>query len=243
MASTNHTSLGSIHHRSKELDSELYNGGPVGPIPAGPYLNGTSTNGTSSPAISPRLPDISDFKDNDEGISMTESPSPQIYPRRETWPRASSPSAQVVPSHCPHEGDACATSGRARPKMTTYTENKRIEHQFPRISRPVELLRSSYDCVVIGSGYGGGVAASRMARAGKSVCLLERGREKWPGEYPTGSAEAIKELHCSGTIAPGCFTEGLPVDGGDPTGMYHLIFGKGQNAIVGNGEYPTAHKI
>lgn len=124
--------------------------------------------------------------------------------------------------------------------MTTYTENKRIEHQFPRISRPVELLRSSYDCVVIGSGYGGGVAASRMARAGESVCLLERGREKWPGEYPNGSAEAIKELHCSGTFAPGCFTEGLPVDGGDPTGMYHLIFGKGQNAIVGNGEYPIA---
>ncbi len=42
-------------------------------------------------------------------------------------------------------------------------------NKFPRISRPVELLRHRYDVVVIGSGYGGGVAASRMARAGQSV--------------------------------------------------------------------------
>ncbi|KAL1897428.1 hypothetical protein Sste5346_004165 [Sporothrix stenoceras] len=42
-------------------------------------------------------------------------------------------------------------------------------------------MRSSYDCVVIGSGYGGAVAAARMARAGQSVCLLELGKERWPG--------------------------------------------------------------
>lgn len=51
--------------------------------------------------------------------------------------------------------------------------------RYPRISRPVELLRHQYDVVVIGSGYGGGVAASRMARAGQSVCVLERGKERW----------------------------------------------------------------
>jgi len=51
--------------------------------------------------------------------------------------------------------------------------------KFPRLSRPVELLRPTYDVVVIGSGYGGGVAASRMARGGQSVCLLERGKERW----------------------------------------------------------------
>ena len=51
--------------------------------------------------------------------------------------------------------------------------------RYPRISRPVELLRPAYDVVVIGSGYGGGVAASRMARGGQSVCVLERGKERW----------------------------------------------------------------
>lgn len=52
-------------------------------------------------------------------------------------------------------------------------------NRSPRISRPVQLLRIQYDIVVVGSGYGGGVAASRMARAGKSVCVLELGKEKW----------------------------------------------------------------
>ena len=50
---------------------------------------------------------------------------------------------------------------------------------FPRLSIPVELMRHEYDVVVVGSGYGGGVAASRMARGGQSVCLLELGKEKW----------------------------------------------------------------
>jgi choline dehydrogenase-like flavoprotein len=50
---------------------------------------------------------------------------------------------------------------------------------YPRLSRPIHLLRPVYDIVVIGSGYWGAVAASRMARAGKCVALLELGEEKW----------------------------------------------------------------
>ncbi|KAL1840066.1 hypothetical protein VTJ49DRAFT_842 [Mycothermus thermophilus] len=110
---------------------------------------------------------------------------------------------------------------------------------FPRLSKPLELLRSSYDVVVIGSGYGGGVAASRMARAGETVCVLERGREKWPGEYPAKGIDAFKELHVSGVLtAPGPHFQqmvGKAVEGGDPGGMYHLVLGRGQSAVVGNG--------
>ncbi|KAI8959082.1 FAD/NAD(P)-binding domain-containing protein [Daldinia sp. FL1419] len=106
--------------------------------------------------------------------------------------------------------------------------------QFPRISKPVELMRHSYDCVVIGSGYGGGVAASRMARAGQSVCLLERGKERWPGEYPVSTCDALEQVHYSGEITPGWLPKKV-VNGGDPTGMYHMIFGNGQNAVVCNG--------
>jgi cholesterol oxidase len=37
-------------------------------------------------------------------------------------------------------------------------------------------MKPSYDAIVVGSGFGGGIAACRLAEAGKSVCVLERGR-------------------------------------------------------------------
>jgi hypothetical protein len=73
---------------------------------------------------------------------------------------------------------------KAQAKVRTYTDDP-DRQRFPRISKPVELMCSDYDVVVIGSGYGGGVAASRMARGTdedgnrQSVCLLELGKEKW----------------------------------------------------------------
>lgn len=112
---------------------------------------------------------------------------------------------------------------------------------FPRISKPIEHIRDSYDCVVIGSGYGGSIAASRMARAGKSVCLLERGEERWPGEYPTGTIDTMKQYRVTGDLIPSSFG-GVGVNIGNPTGMFHLILGHDQNVIAGNGKYqpPTA---
>ena len=73
-----------------------------------------------------------------------------------------------------------------------------------RLSRPLSELRGEYDVVVIGSGYGGAVAASLLARAvtpdGRrpSVCLLERGRELPPGSFPETTAAALSELQVDG---------------------------------------------
>jgi hypothetical protein len=106
--------------------------------------------------------------------------------------------------------------------------------KFPRLSLPVPMMREEYDCIVIGSGYGGGVAASRTARAGKRVCILELGQERWPGEYPVSGLDAFKQVHVSGNRA----ANNAPIEDftkGDPTGMYHLILGEGQNAFVANG--------
>lgn len=57
-----------------------------------------------------------------------------------------------------------------------------------RLSAELGQLRPHYDAVVIGSGYGASVAAARLARAGKSVCVLERGREMHPGSFPSNAA-------------------------------------------------------
>jgi cholesterol oxidase len=43
---------------------------------------------------------------------------------------------------------------------------------------------TAYDAIVIGSGFGGSIAALRLAQAGKSVLVLERGRRYAPGEFP-----------------------------------------------------------
>jgi cholesterol oxidase len=41
-----------------------------------------------------------------------------------------------------------------------------------------------YDAVVVGSGFGGSINALRLAEAGKSVLVLERGKRYKPGEFP-----------------------------------------------------------
>jgi len=41
-----------------------------------------------------------------------------------------------------------------------------------------------HDAVVIGSGFGGSIVALRLAEAGQSVLVLERGRRYAPGEFP-----------------------------------------------------------
>src|SRR6185503_1226902 len=51
-----------------------------------------------------------------------------------------------------------------------------------RLSSPRDQIEPAYDVVVVGSGYGGGVAASRLARAGQSVCVIEKGKEFLTGE-------------------------------------------------------------
>src|SRR5439155_18501178 len=65
------------------------------------------------------------------------------------------------------------------------------ERSMTRLSAPIDGIQDHYSVVVVGSGYGGGIAASRMARAGQSVCVLERGREFQPGEYPNTEPTAL----------------------------------------------------
>ena len=51
-------------------------------------------------------------------------------------------------------------------------------------------MQSTYDVVVVGSGFGGGVTACRMAEQGLSVCVLERGRRFGAGDFPDRPEQA-----------------------------------------------------
>ena len=44
--------------------------------------------------------------------------------------------------------------------------------------------RDHYDAVIVGSGFGGSVMAYRLAKAGLSTCVLERGKAWPPGSFP-----------------------------------------------------------
>ena len=94
-----------------------------------------------------------------------------------------------------------------------------------RLSSPLDGLREHYEVVVVGSGYGGGVAASRLARAGRSVCLLERGLERHPGEYPDTPFDAGQDIQID---TPGAHLW-------SSTAMFDLRVNRDLNVLVGCG--------
>ncbi|KDP37333.1 hypothetical protein JCGZ_06787 [Jatropha curcas] len=54
--------------------------------------------------------------------------------------------------------------------------------------------KDGYDAIVVGSGYGGSVAACRLSMAGIKVCLMERGR-RWKAEdFPTDGLKLISAM-------------------------------------------------
>ena len=94
-----------------------------------------------------------------------------------------------------------------------------------RLSSTVDQMKDHYPVVVVGSGYGGGIAASRLARAGQQVCLLERGKEIEPGDYPDTLAEAGAQMQAD-------TPEGHV---GSPLGLYDFRFNDDINVFQGCG--------
>jgi cholesterol oxidase len=62
-----------------------------------------------------------------------------------------------------------------------------------------QRLADGYDVVVIGSGYGGAVTAARLATAQwpasakPAICILERGKEWLPGQFPDSLERGVQE--------------------------------------------------
>ncbi|MBX9590082.1 MAG: GMC family oxidoreductase N-terminal domain-containing protein [Hyphomonadaceae bacterium] len=94
-----------------------------------------------------------------------------------------------------------------------------------RLARSFDSLRRHYDVVVVGSGYGAGVAASRLARAGKRVAILERGREFLTGEFPSRFPDLRQQMQVTGRR--------LRI--GAPTGLYDVRLGEDMHVLVGCG--------
>ena len=96
---------------------------------------------------------------------------------------------------------------------------------MPRLARSLEHVQPHYDVIVVGSGYGGGVAASRLARAGKRVAVLERGREFLTGEFPRRFPDLRNEMQLTGKR----------LRSGSPAGLYDVRLGEDMHVLVGCG--------
>ena len=103
-----------------------------------------------------------------------------------------------------------------------------ISERFSRVSE------DHYTAVVIGSGYGGAVAASRLARMSApdgtdiTVAVLERGREIAPGDYPRDPAAAADEMQVTLSQTGKQLNK-------KPDCLFDLRIGDDMTVLVGNG--------
>ena len=55
-------------------------------------------------------------------------------------------------------------------------------------------MKDIYDVVVIGSGFGGAINACRLAQAGRSVCILERGKRWGKKDFPRTTGQVARSF-------------------------------------------------
>lgn len=121
------------------------------------------------------------------------------------------------------------------PRRTRWISNglERLIHDL-ETSRPAATGASAdFDVVVIGSGYGGAVAAARLAGLRKpdgspvSVCVLERGREYLPGAFPDRLADLAGHVRFN--------TPGAAGAKGRLDGLFDMRMGDDVSVLLANG--------
>ena len=98
----------------------------------------------------------------------------------------------------------------------------------------------NYDCIVIGSGFGGSISAYELSKAGKNVCLIERGPWRESEEVRQKGLEEIAPLPTGFSffknIAHRIYHRWLP--GGsiqlNKAGMFEVFASKDLNVICSN---------
>lgn len=91
---------------------------------------------------------------------------------------------------------------------------------------------AGFDVIIVGSGYGGAVAASELAGCLNergdltSVCVLERGKEYLPGMFPSRLSDLTAHVR---------FSAGSPQPRGRREGLFDIRIGEDVSAVLANG--------
>lgn len=102
-----------------------------------------------------------------------------------------------------------------------------------RLETAAQRPHTDFDVLVVGSGYGGAIAAAALANNGHdsgravSLCVLERGKEYLPGAFPSRMADLAGHTRVS--------TPASPQPGGERDGLFDVRIGADVNALVANG--------
>ena len=88
---------------------------------------------------------------------------------------------------------------------------------------------AAVDVVVVGSGYGGAVAALRFAEHGQSVYVLERGDEYVSGDFPNDLSQIGKHVRSEMAAATGVTVQGYE------SALFDFRIGLRAVALIGNG--------
>ncbi len=88
-------------------------------------------------------------------------------------------------------------------------------------------LQPAVDVVVVGSGYGGAVAALRLAEKGYRVLVLERGSEYLPGDFPNHFSQLTNYVRAN--------IPTQPMPAGRAGGLFEFSVGQGIVGVTGNG--------
>lgn len=108
-----------------------------------------------------------------------------------------------------------------------------VESLILRLQAMQQRAATDFDVLVVGSGYGGAVAAAALASPGGdtappvSVCVLERGKEYLPGAFPSRMADLGGHVRIS--------TAGSPHPAGEREGLFDLRIGADVNLLLANG--------
>ncbi|MDD0852038.1 GMC family oxidoreductase N-terminal domain-containing protein [Halobacteriovorax sp. GB3] len=90
---------------------------------------------------------------------------------------------------------SCASKVKRSPSSTLFD----IFRSKPQglSSNDFDQIEDYYDLICIGSGYGSSVIAARMSEEypNSKICVLERGKEFFPGDFPKSFANVLGEMH------------------------------------------------